>query len=119
MFGRTVPHRIDPEWHSHASIPRTVMDLLELPPMGVPRVDDAPSLAPLLDAALNRSAPPEPGAVIGQPAPPHPTPAPVPPKPWPGKLGVPMPALVTLDGSVLPAPGDGVVHPNPPKPPRI
>lgn len=119
MFGRTVPQRIDPEWHSHASIPKTVMDLLGLPSMGVPRVDDAPSLAPLLDSALNRKAPPEPGTTIVQPAPPHPTPAPVAPQPWPGKLRVPMPALVTLDGSVLPAPSDGIVHPNPPKPPKM
>jgi hypothetical protein len=50
--------------------------------------------------------------------PPHPTPAPNEPKPWKGTLGQPMPALVTLDGSVLQAPTDGVVRATPPRPRR-
>jgi len=29
-----------------------------------------------------------------------------------------MPALITLDGSTLPAPTDGLVNPKPPTPPR-
>ena len=36
-------------WNSHVSIGKTVLDLLGLPPLGVPRLDDAPSLADLVD----------------------------------------------------------------------
>lgn len=118
MFGGMVPQRIDPEWHSHASIPKTIIDLLGLPAMGVPRVDAAPSLAHLIDPSLSRPVPPAPGATITQPAPPRPTPKPVAPQPWPGPLGAAMPALVTRDGSVLAAPTDGLVRPHPPKAPK-
>ncbi len=85
--------------------------------MKVPRVDSAPSLAGLVDLAGSpRPVPPAPGSTIQQPAPPaHPT---VPPTaPWAGPLGVPMPPLVTLDGSTVPAPTDGTVRPKPPKAP--
>ena len=105
-------------WHSHASIPKTIIDLLALPALGVPRVDTAPSLADRVDPTLTRPQPPAYGTVISQPAPPTPTPAPVTPDPWPGPLAQPMPDQVTLDGSVLPAPADAVVHATPPKPPK-
>jgi hypothetical protein len=119
MFGGHVVQRVDPEWHSHASIPKTVIDLLGLPPMGVPRVDTAPSLAHLVDQSIPlRPVPPAPGTVFAQPVAPSPTPATVAPKPWPGTLGTPLPALVTLDGSHVPAPTDGVVRSTPPKPPK-
>jgi phospholipase C len=116
MFGGKVTQHVDAQWHSHASIPKTIIDLLGLPPMGVPRVDDAPSLAHLVDAGLDRQVPPAPGTVVTQPTPPDPPPQPEPTAPWPGPLGQPMPSLVTLDGSVVPAPTDGVVHRRPPKP---
>jgi len=115
MFGGRVEQRIDAQWHSHASIPKTIIDLLDLPAMGVPRVDTAPSLGGHVDTALTRPEPPEPGTVVTQPTPPQP-PAPVPPAPWPGPLDQPMPPLITLDGSVLPAPTDGVVRVKPPTP---
>jgi len=118
IFGGKVAQGIDSQWHSHASIPKTVIDLLGLGPMGVPRVDDAPTLAHHVDPSLTRPAPPAPGSVITQPAPPTPAPAPVPPTPWAVPLGRPMPPLVTLDGSPLPAPTDGVVHTKPPKSPK-
>ena len=118
MFGGRVGQRIDAQWHSHASIPKTIIDLLGLPVMGVPRVDTAPSLAGHLDPALNRPEPPPPGTAITQPTPPQPPPAPVPPAPWPGQLNQPMPPLITLDGSVLLAPTDGVVRAKPPAPPK-
>jgi hypothetical protein len=118
MFGGSVVQRIDPQWHSHASIPKTIVDLLGLPALGVPRVDTAPSMAGFIDAGLSRPEPPAPGSSITQPTPPSPTPAPVEPDPWPGQLDQPMPALVTLDGSALPAPTDGVVRAKPPKPPK-
>src|SRR5664280_2483945 len=91
MFGGKVAQQIDPEWHSHASIPKTIIDLLGLPPLGVPRVDAAPSLAHYVHKALTRPAPPTPGSSIIQPVPPSPRPQPVPPKPWAGALGRPLP----------------------------
>jgi len=118
MFGGKVAQGIDAQWHSHASIPKTIIDLLGLAPMGVPRVDTAPSLAGHVSASTSRPEPPVHGSAITQPTAPDPTPAPQQPKPWNGKLGQPMPALVTLDGSHLPAPADGVVRATPPRPPR-
>jgi hypothetical protein len=118
MFGGRVEQLIDTQWHSHASIPKTIIDLLGLPAMGVPRVDTAPSMAAHVDTTLPRPEPPPPGTVITQPTPPHPPPAPVPPAPWPGPLDQPMPPLITLDGSVLPAPTDGLVRAKPPAPPK-
>jgi hypothetical protein len=118
MFGGKVTQGIDAEWHSHASIPKTILDLLGLPPMGVPRVDTAPSLAGHVHPTTQRPEPPGHGSTIIQPTAPHPTPTLKKPKPWPGGTSRPMPALVTLDGSVLPAPTDGVVHATPPRPPR-
>ena len=118
MFGAHVSQAIDPQWHSHASIPKTIIDLLGLPQMGVPRVDTAPSMAHLIDSALNRPEPPLPGTTFAQPTAPTPTPKPVQPAPWPSPVQQAMQALVTLDGSTLPAPTDGLVRPSPPKPPK-
>jgi len=117
MFGGRVQQVIDSQWHSHASIPKTIIDLLGLPALGVPRVDDAPSLAGHVRSDLNRPEPPKHGDAIQQPAPPQLAPTPKTPDPWPGLLNQPMPDLVTLDGSKLPAPTDGVVHANAPKSP--
>lgn len=118
MFGGKVKQGIDASWHSHASIPKTIIDVLGLPPMGVPRVDTAPSLAARIDPSMNAPEPPAYGTAITQPSPPSPAPAPVEPGPWPGPTGQPMPALVTLDGTSLPPPSDAVVHPKPPAAPK-
>jgi len=117
MFGGKVEQAIDSRWHSHASIPKTIIDLLGLPAMGVPRVDDAPTLAGHVKKALVRPEPPAHGTVVTQPRPPRPTPTPKKPGRWKGALNQPMPALVTRDGSILPAPSDGVVRAKPPKHP--
>ncbi len=117
MFGGPVEQGIDNTWHSHASIPKTVIDLFGLPPMGVARVDQAPSLAHRVGTASTRPVPPAFGAPIVQPAPPKPTPHPVPPPPWQGALAQPMPELAANGGKKLPVPTDGVVHPKPPTPP--
>ena len=119
MFGGKVSQQIDPEWHSHASIPKTIIDLLGLPPMGVARVDEAPSMAHLVQDSLSRTPPPPPGSVITQPVPPSPRPTPVEPTAWAGALDQPMPRLVTRDGKGLAAPTDGIVHPKPPRPPKL
>lgn len=118
MFGGKVIQTIDPEWHSHASIPKTIIDILGLGPFGVARVDDAPTLALLVDANVKRPQPPAPGTAIVQPAAPVPNPVPKQPAPWAGPTDELMPPLVTLDGSSLPAPTDGIVKTTPPKPPK-
>jgi hypothetical protein len=118
MFGGRVRKGIDSAWHSHASIPKTVIDVLGLPPLGVPRVDQAPTLAGNVDAGITRPLPPAYGTTITQPKPPKPTPKPQQPGPWPGATRQPMPALVTLDGSKVPPPTDGIVRPQPPTPPK-
>jgi hypothetical protein len=115
MFGSQVRQGIDNRWHSHASIAKTVIDLLELPPLHVPRVDTAPSLAALLDTTLTRPAPPAHGTTIKHPKPPKPTPKPVPPPAWPGPTAIMMPTLVTNSTVTLPAPTDGIVRKTPPK----
>jgi hypothetical protein len=117
MFGGKVTQAIDPEWHSHASISKTIIDILGLGPFGVSRVDDAPTLAHLVDEKLKRPQPPAPGTAIVQPAAPVPTPVPKKPKSWAGPIDELMPPVVTRDGSTLPAPADGIVKKNPPKPP--
>jgi len=119
MFGGKVEQAIDSEWHSHASIPKTIIDLLGLPAMGVMRVDSAPSLASHVVIGTTRPKPPAYGSAITQPAPPKPKPKPKKPQAWPGQLNQPMPNLVTLDGSTLPAPTDGVVRKKPPKSPTL
>jgi hypothetical protein len=118
IFGGHVVQGIDNRWHSHASIMKTITDLIDLPPLGVPRVDSAPSMADRVDPNIERPPPPAYGSEITQPTPPSPQPVPQPPEPWPAPLDQPMPPLVTNDGSTLPAPTDGVVYKTPPRPPR-
>jgi hypothetical protein len=55
---------------------------------------------------------------VVQPTPPTPTPTPVDPQPWPGSLHTALPDLITIDGTPLRAPTDGIVRKNPPKPPK-
>ncbi len=117
MFGGGVRQGVESGWHSHASIPRTVIDLLGLPAMGVPRVDSAPSLAGRVDPSLRRPAPPRYRRKITQPTAPSNPPTPAPPAAWTGVVHTAMPALVTLHGALLPPPGDAVVRRIPPKPP--
>ena len=74
MFGGQVGQGIDPQWHSHASIPKTIIDLLGLPAIGVPRVDNAPSMATLVNAATTR--PLRPPRAPSSPNPPRLTPPP-------------------------------------------
>jgi Phosphoesterase family len=110
MFGGRVPAVIDRRWNSHVSIGRTVLDLLGLPPLGVPRLDTAPSLADLVAATPTVPVPPRLGTTIVQPAPPVPAPQPVPPPPPPTGGSVPVPPVVVRGGGSLPPPGDEPVH---------
>jgi hypothetical protein len=117
MFGGQVGRAIDNTWHSHATIIKTIIDAFGLSPFGVPLVDDAPSLAAHIDPSLSRPAPPAFGAVIKQPRPPSPRPKPVPPPPWTGPTNQPLPPVILNGGATIPAPTDGTVGKNPPKPP--
>src|SRR5206468_3266788 len=92
------------QWHSHANLPKTVIDLLGLGKFGVPRVDHAPSLAGRVDATLRRPKPPAFGSQIVQPRPPKPAPRPVPPAPWAGPHARALPDLIGNHGKRTPAP---------------
>lgn len=85
--------------------------------LGVSRVDDAPTLPGHVRKTLVRPEPPVHGPVVKQPRPPRPAPTAKKPATWNSALNQPLPDLVTLDGSALPAPSAGVVRPKPPKSP--
>jgi hypothetical protein len=118
LFGGQVAQGIESNWHSHACLCKTVIDLFGLPPFGVPRVDTARSLAGRVHASLKRPAPPAFGAAIVQPAAPLPTPQPVAPLPWEGPNGAPLPALIANGGASIPAPDDALVGAKPPHRPK-
>jgi hypothetical protein len=106
MFGGRVPQAVDSRWNGHTSIGRTVLDLLGLPPLGVPRLDDAPSLADLVVDAPPTPPPPAYGSAIAQPTPPQPTPDPRPLPPPPVPASAPVGPVLLRDGSTLPPPND-------------
>jgi phospholipase C len=110
VFGGRVPAVIDHRWNSHVSIGRTVLDLLGLPPLGVPRLDDGPSLADLLTPTPTTPVPPRFGTTITQPTPPQPTPDPTPPPPPPDSGSQPIGPVLLRDGTTLPPPDDQPVH---------
>lgn len=111
MFGGPVKAGIDSRWNSHVSIGKTLLDLLGLPPLGVPRLDGAPSLADLVDASASNPPPPAYGTTITQPTPPHPAPKPAPVPPPPAGKSAPVGPVLLRDGSTLPPPNDQPVHP--------
>jgi hypothetical protein len=98
---------IERRWTSYVNIGRTVLDLLGLPPLGVPRLDQAPGVADLIDPSA--SPPPGFGSVIRQPTAPEPTPTPV-PAPPPGSTSAAVGPVMLRDGSVLPPPEDAPVR---------
>ena len=119
MFGGKVGQGIDSQWHSHASIPKTIIDSARPAAdrcaagrhrrlTGRPRRPDVGSADPAGQARRSPSRPlrtrPRCRSI---------------PAPWPGPTGQPLPDLVTLDGSSIPAPADAVVHAKPPKPPAL
>jgi len=107
MFGGRVKPGIDSRRNGHTTIGKTILDLPGLPPLGVPRLDTAPTLADLVATAAKPSAvPPAHGTTITQPTPPSPapTPTPVPPPPSPDSATV-SPVLLR-DGGTLPPPHD-------------
>jgi hypothetical protein len=118
VFGGHVKPGIDSRWCSHVSVPKTVLALLGLPPLGVPRLDDAPGLSDLIDCSRPAAAPPPGyGAAITIPAAPAPAPSPAPLPPPPVIDPIPVPAVRLRDGTTLPAPYD-VPLPLQPQPPH-
>jgi hypothetical protein len=108
---------IDSRWCSHVSIPKTAMQLLGLPALGVARLDDDSGLADLVDPSRTPTpAPPAYGSSLTIPPAPSPPVAPKPTPPPPSTKPVPVPPIVLRDGSTLPPPNDAPL-PQQPDPP--
>jgi hypothetical protein len=117
IFGRHVKPGIDSRWSSHVSVPRTAIDLLGLPALGVPRVDNATSFADLISPDTKNDTPPAYGAAINIPKPPAKPPQVTPPPPSPVEKPEPIGEIILRDGSTLPAPNDAPL-PQQEKPPN-
>ena len=117
MFGGPVKPGIDSRWCSHVSIPRTAMQLLGLPPIGVARLDSDAGLADRVDAGHVNPPPPPAGSAVTLPPAPTPTPLPAPLPPPPVAVPLPVPRVVLRGGGTLPPPND-VPLPHQPAPPR-
>lgn len=110
MFGGRVKAGIDSRWNSHVSIAKTALDLLGLPALGIPRLDDAISLADLVQPQPSTPPPPAFGSSVQQPTPPSPEPTPAPLPPPPVTSSVPVGPIFLRDGSTLPPPDDQPVN---------
>jgi hypothetical protein len=106
MFGGRVTPGIDSRWCSHVSIPKTVLQLLGLPALGVPRLDNDAGLADLISASTDNPLPPAFGTTITQPTPPQPTPKPRPLPPPPVAAPIAVPPVMLRNGKTLPPPND-------------
>ncbi|HKS98573.1 MAG TPA: alkaline phosphatase family protein [Rugosimonospora sp.] len=115
LFGGRVRPGIDHRWSSHPTIPRTALQLLGLPPLGVARVDGVPGLADLVDTAPDATGlprmpvPPRFGGTVTLPPPPVPVPAPVPPPPPPVASPATVGRVLLRNGATLPPPDDVVL----------
>ncbi len=117
MFGGPVKPGIDSRWCSHVSIPKTAIDLLGLPALGVPRLDDDPGLADLVDTTKPPNPPPTAyGSSLELPPDPSPPRKPRPAPPHPSRKPSPVGPVLLRDGSPLPAPNDAPL-PQQPHPP--
>jgi hypothetical protein len=117
MFGGAVKPGIDSRWCSHVSIPKTAIDLLGLPALGVPRLDDDPGLADLVDPSRPPNPPPPAyGSAIDLPPDPSPPLKPRPAPPHPKGKPEPVGPIILRDGSTLPPPNDAPL-PKQPHPP--
>lgn len=116
VFGGHVKPGIDSRWCSHVSIPKTAIDLLGLPPLGIPRLDNDPGLADLIDPTINNPPPPSFGTAPAIPTAPSPPRQPNPPPPTPTSKPAPTPPVILRNGTTLPSPNDAPLptQPNPP-----
>ena len=120
VFGGRVRPGIDSRWCSHVSVPRTALQLLGLPPLGVPRVDDDPGLADLVDATMTPTPPPPAfGTTITFPPAPSPTPPVRPLPPPPVAAPVPVPRVILRGGGTMAAPNDQPLPKQPHPPSQI
>ena len=106
IFGGHVRPGIDSRWCSHTTLPKTAIQLLGLPDLGVPRVDSDQGLADLIDATIANPPPPAFGSPIVVPPAPNPQPVPRPLPPPPVRTPVPVAAVILRGGGTLPAPDD-------------
>lgn len=117
MFGGHVKPGIDSRWCSHVSIPKTAMQLLGLPALGVPRVDQDAGLADLVDPQGQPNArPPAFQQPINLPSPPTPPRAPKPLPPPPAASPTPVGVVLLRGGKTLAPPNDAPL-PQQPAPP--
>ena len=115
MVGGHVKGGIDSRICTHAAIPKTILQLLGLPPLGVPRVDADLGLADRYDPTITVPPPPAFGSTITPSSPPSPTPAPQ-PLPAPTYTPRPLDPIYLSDGTTMPAPNDAPL-PQQPHPP--
>lgn len=115
MFGGHVRGGIDSRICTHAAVPKTAMQLLGLPALGVPRVDFDAGLVDRYDQTVTVTAPPAFGMAHFQPPPPVPTPQPQ-PVPTPPYQPRALDPVYMSDGLTSPAPNDAPLpqQPNPP-----
>src|SRR5581483_5945528 len=107
MFGGAVRPGIESRWCSHVSIPKTAIDLLGLPALGVPRLDNDPGLADLIDTTKPPNPPPTAyGSSLELPPDPSPPVDPRPAPPPPAGPPSPVGPVLLRDGSTLPPPND-------------
>jgi phospholipase C len=116
LFGGHVKPGIDSRWCSHVSIPKTALQLLRLPPLGVPRVDDDRGLADLIDSAVANSPPIAFGKKPKIPPPPDPPLAARRLPRRPRKAPARVPRVILRNGTTLPPPDDAPL-PHQRKPP--
>jgi hypothetical protein len=118
LFGGYVKPGIDSRWCSHISIPKTAIQLLGLPKLGVPRLDNDPGLADLVDTTGPANPlPPRYQQPINLPNPPAPplqrNPLPPPPPDPPQPVG----PIILRGRKTLPPPNDAPL-PKQPQPPH-
>jgi hypothetical protein len=113
IFGGHVRPGIDSRWCSHVSIPKTAIQLLGLPDLGVSRLDTDPGLADLIDPNVANAQPPAFGTNIAIPAPAQPVPPVKPLPPSPVAQAQPVPEIVLRNKATLPPPNDVPLPPQP------
>ena len=106
MFGGPVKAGVDSRWCSHSAIPKTVMQILGLPPLGVPRADHGTGLADRLDWTKLTPSPPPFGTTISPPPPPTAGSSTASLPPYPMQPPQPLAPVILHGGKQIPAPND-------------
>ncbi|HSP38873.1 MAG TPA: alkaline phosphatase family protein [Frankiaceae bacterium] len=106
VYGGHVAAGVDSRWCSHVSLPKTALQLLNLPALGVPRLDQDAGLADLVDPHHSTPPPPSASSQIQLPPAPTPTPKPRPTPTPPSGPSQPVGPILLRDGTTLPPPND-------------